>query len=147
MNLRPSRSKVEYVAPMPSWTEFRTIDLCSKDEISAIGIPLGELALDRCHLLGGLLPNIYILHPTRRLQDRQPILPHPFEMEFNRLADFDFHLLQSVADRHAAGQIGTICRIIPLAFLDHDGVTHWSILEARLPQDALQRAQVQMGIE
>src|SRR5277367_4726686 len=23
MNLRPSRLKVEYVAPMPSWTEFR----------------------------------------------------------------------------------------------------------------------------
>jgi predicted RNase H-like HicB family nuclease len=37
--------------------------------------------------------------------------------------------------------------IIPLAFLDHDSVTHGSILEASLPEDALQRARLQMGIE
>lgn len=38
------------------------------------------------------------------------------------------------------------CRLIPLAFLDHDGVTHGSILVAALPEGALQYARLQMGI-
>ena len=38
------------------------------------------------------------------------------------------------------------CRLSPLAFLDHDGVTHGSILVAALPEGALQCARLQMGI-
>jgi len=64
-------------------------------------------------------------------------------MKFNRLADFGLHLFQRVADRHAAGQIGHVCRVIPLALLDRDSVTDGSILEAGLPEDALQRARLQ----
>jgi hypothetical protein len=64
-------------------------------------------------------------------------------MKFNRLADFGLHLFQRVADRHADGQIGHVCRVIPLALLDRDSVTDGSILEAGLPEDALQRARLQ----
>jgi hypothetical protein len=51
---------------------------------------------------GSVLLNLYILSPTRRLRDRQPILPHPSEMKFNRLADFGPRLFQRVADIETA---------------------------------------------
>lgn len=65
----------------------------------------------------------------------------------NPRADFGLHLVKRVAERHAARQIRNICRIIPLAFLDHDSITHGSILEASLPEDALQCARLQRGFD
>ena len=80
-------------------------------EVAAFGAGFADIALRPRfrHLapLSGLLSNPDIVRLTRRSRDRQPILPHPFEMKFNRFADFRLHLLRPIANGHATRKPGT----------------------------------------
>jgi hypothetical protein len=94
----------------------------------------GEIAIRgriRRHSRSSALPTSRVLKqlvlqprhspPRSTASGSASLLPHAFEMKFNRVTDF---LLRRVADGYAAGQIRNVGRVVPLALLDHDGVSH-----------------------
>jgi hypothetical protein len=131
---------------------LETCAVADRGKVAAFGAGFAEIAFHprfgpHCRRLRGLLPNLDIVRLARRLWDRQPILPHALEMKFDGFADFYFHVFRRIADGNATGQIRNIRGVVSLALLDHDSVTHGSVLKAGLPKNALQRAGLQIGAQ
>lgn len=68
--------------------------------------------------------NFDVVHPAGGRRNGQTILPEPFEVKLNRLADTVLDFLNRRPGRDAAGKVGDVGRIIAVGEFDDDCVTH-----------------------
>lgn len=71
--------------------------------------------------LGG---NFYVLHAAGRLGNRQAISAQTFEMKRDGFLNLPSGLFDRIASRYTAGQVRHVSRVVAVAFLNNDGVSH-----------------------
>jgi hypothetical protein len=119
----------------PQVSHFKHVPLRTMVRLPAFGAGFADVAFHArfrptAVLLRGLLPNLHIFRPPRLLRDRRAIVAHPFEMKFNRLADFSLRLFERVTTHTQPGKSGTYAG--NSARLSRSRQRNaWSILEPR----------------
>ena len=68
--------------------------------------------------------NFHVPHETGRFRDGQAVRAQALEMELDSVTNLPSGLLNRVASRDAARQIGHVRPVVAVSFFDNDGVSH-----------------------
>jgi hypothetical protein len=95
--------------------------------------PGGRVRGRRVSLKYGSGRDLDVLDAAGRRRDRHAVLPQPFEVKLDGLADLQFDFLDRFAGSDAAGQVGHIGGVVAFGLLDHDGVAHLTLTSSDPP--------------